>query len=441
MSEVKINHRNILINDVNIVTMTDARVSMHQAVMVRDGTIEGIGPARQEIPGDIDVIDGAGRYVMPGLVNMHVHLGDNPDDLLLYLANGITTVRNMWGYEDFSLRQWLFGSRVFHHLRLKEQVRTGQVIGPDIYTAGLLLDGDPPFFPRFMSLNSITSRDQAERVITEQKAKGYDFLKVYSNLSEERFNDIMAIARQYDMPVAGHVPDVVSLEYAVHSGMRSIEHLYGFINPYFPERSVLTADVSRTAELVAEKGVWQCPTLVAHMRLANVKKQADFEGEEQMRYVPNRVRRGMRMLIKAADSLFRKRGLKPNHEYKDDLFRIVVSLRDAGAGLLLGTDKCVPYTVAGFSEFEEMRLLRDAGLSSYDILKAATVNAAVCLGQEAVFGTVTAGKRADLLLTRENPLENLDTVFHHAGVMKSGRYLSREQCDDMLAAIRRRSGH
>jgi imidazolonepropionase-like amidohydrolase len=426
----------LVINNVNILTMIDNRVLSDKAIFIRNGRILCIDENIRDPEGYPNLIDGQKGYILPGIVNMHTHLGDNRLDLLLYLVNGVTSIRNMWGYEGFRFRHWLLGARLFNHLLLKQQIEDGKVIGPSIYTAGPLLDGAPPFFPDYMYLHSVKEKSQIELIIRNQVNQGYDFVKIYSNLSGSSFDDIVEIAKKYAIPVAGHVPDAVDVQHALESRIRSIEHLYGFTNPYHPERNKTRPDIKRLAALAARNGVWNCPTLIAHERLADVARRPEFENEPQMNYVAPRNRRSMRFLMKASYDLFHKKGLKGNQVYQEDHYFIIQQLERAGAGLLLGTDKSVPYVVAGFSEHAEMQLLSQAGLSNYEVLKAATVNAAKCLGQENEFGTIKKGARADLILTLENPLLNLSTLLNHAGVIKFGIYYSRAKCDEILNRIK-----
>jgi imidazolonepropionase-like amidohydrolase len=426
----------ILIKNVNVLSMNTSSIDRNKSILIRAGLIESIVDSSFAPTGDCEVIDGNNGYVMPGLINMHTHLGDNRDDLLLYLANGVTTIRNMWGYEGFRLRNWLLGTRVFNHLQLKKLVEEGRVTGPSIYTAGPLLDGDPPFFPRFMYLNVVTAKSQIAQVIKEQAEKGYDFIKIYSALSRQSFDDIVEIAGQYDIPVAGHAPDLAGIEHVLGSRVQSIEHLYGFINPYRPELNVKREDVVKLAHIAAENNVWNCPTLIANERLANTRRQEEFESESQMEYISSRNKKAMRFLMKESSKLFDSKGVKGNHEYMEDFYFIVRQLKSEGAGILLGTDKAVPYVVAGFSEHHEMKLLSQAGLSNFDVIQAATVNAARCLRREEEIGTVEPGKKADLIITRDNPLNNQDAIKDHSGVIKSGVYYSRGKCDELLKEVK-----
>jgi imidazolonepropionase-like amidohydrolase len=426
----------IIIKNVNLLSMTKRDIDQNKSILIKNGVIESIVDGTYTTSSEYTVIEGNNGYVMPGLINMHIHLGDNKDDLLLYLVNGVTTIRNMWGYEGFRFGHWLFGTRVFDHLQLKKQIEEGKVIGPGIYTAGPLLDGDPPFFPKFMYLHVIKEKKQAEQIIKEQAKKGYDFIKIYSNLSKQNFDDIIEIAGNYDIPVAGHVPDLAGIQHVMESKVQSIEHLYGFVNPYKPELSVKKEDVRKLAQIAAENKVWNCPTLVANERLANVDRQQEFENEKQMEYISQKNKKAMRFLINESNKLYDKKGVTGNHGYMEYYFYIIQQLMSAGAGIVLGTDKAVPYVVAGFSEHVEMKLLSQAGLSNYEVIRAATINAAKCLKKENEIGTIATGKKADLIIMKDNPFHNLDAIYNHSGVIKSGIFYSREKCDEILREIK-----
>lgn len=429
----------ILIKNINVLSVENGTVIPNQSIIVENGFIRGID---NTVPSQGDfttVIDGSDKYIMPGIINMHVHLGDNRDDLQLYLANGITTIRNMWGYGKFHFGHFIFGTRVFNHLMLKQQVESGTVVGPDIYTAGPILDGEKPFFPKFMYIHALKDVVHIEEVIASQERQGYDFVKIYSRLSKQNFDDIMRIANKYGIPVAGHVPDAIELNHAIISGMHTMEHLYGFVNPYAPERNLNNENVEASAALAAEKGVWICPTLIANERLANVGSLSTYENEEQMDYVSRKNRKAMRFLIVESRKIFEKVGNSDQDAFMERLFFIVRKLSEAGVGMLLGTDKAVPYVVAGFSEYKEMQLLSHAGISNKEIIRIATINAAKCLGIDGSVGTIGVGKKANLLLTEKNPFDDLQTLTRHSGVIKSGVYYSRDTCDKMLAQIKKRA--
>ncbi|MCH8815906.1 MAG: hypothetical protein IH957_12605 [Chloroflexi bacterium] len=198
--------------DVTVVPMDEERLLEGQTVVVQEGKIASVGPTEQSnLPEEVQRIDGGGRYLMPGLVDMHVHYNE-PSFAALFIAHGITTVRNMWGSPI--------------HLRARDLIARGEGFGPNIYTCGPLMDGDPPWWP---GSAVIETAEEAERSVAEQKEQGYDFLKVYSNLKREAYDAIVSAAGKYDIRFVGHVPERVGLAHALASGQASIEHLHGYL--------------------------------------------------------------------------------------------------------------------------------------------------------------------------------------------------------------------
>lgn len=209
--------------DVNLIPMDSERLLMGQTVIVRDGIIETIGDSGQVVvPEGAQVINGTGKYLLPGLVDMHVHVEDE-NDLLLYAANGVTSVRNLWGNTE---KKMFMGMP--NQLVLREQIKRGEMFGPTIYTSGPIMEGNPATTP----LMTVFERpEQAAESVAWQKEQGYDFIKVYDNLSAATYQAILQAAREQEIPVVGHVPFEVGLEAALGSGQVTIEHLSGYNDP------------------------------------------------------------------------------------------------------------------------------------------------------------------------------------------------------------------
>lgn len=251
----------LAITNVALIAMIDDTIALPDRTIVVSGDrISAVGPsATVAVPRAARVIDGRGKYLIPGLSDMHVHLEyfDKPDILDLFIANGVTTVRNMDG------RPYL--------LDWKKQTAAGVVTGPRIYTAGPLLDGNPPVRPD----NTVVETATAARAAVEvQAAANYDFVKVYSGLSADAFAAIVATAREKRLSVAGHVPRAVGLDAVLASGLRSIEHLADYSRaveakndvPVWSKRYLsMPVDPERITSLarrVANAGVWSVPTLI-----------------------------------------------------------------------------------------------------------------------------------------------------------------------------------
>src|SRR5262245_5537712 len=196
---------------VTVVPMDSERRIPDQTVLVRQGRVAEIGPSSSvQVPAGAQRIDGRGKFLMPGLADMHIHLWTQ-DDLTLFLANGVTFVRNMWGSPQTLV--W------------RDRVERGEVLGPGTYTAGPLLDGKPPVWN---GSAVVESAEDAERAVTSQKKAGYDFIKVYKKLSPQAFDAIAATAKKEGLTFGGHVPAAVGLERALAAGQRSVEHLDGY---------------------------------------------------------------------------------------------------------------------------------------------------------------------------------------------------------------------
>jgi len=402
--------------DVTVVPMDSERLLPHQTVVVRDRRIAEIGPAAQvRAPRDARRIDGRGKYLMPGLADMHAH-PETKLDLLLYVADGVTTVRTMGSPPD--LRPW------------RADAAANRLVSPSIYTAGAVLDGSSDIY---QGNQTIRTPAEAVQAVRQQHADGYDFIKVYNSLSKDVYEAIIAEARRLGMPVAGHVPLSVGLRGALAARQASIEHLRGYAAelvragaaaPGLDLRSRTMAwndaDESRfstLAQATRDAGVWNCPTLVwMQTQLVPRAVYARWVDRPEMRFAPPEFRSDTRSQLPflknftEADYVAAQRTMPVQQ-------RFVKSLHDAGARILLGTD------LGGFAVSEELGLLAGAGLTPYEVLRSGTRDAAEFINQLDVWGTVSVGKRADLVLVDANPLADVANATRRTGVMLRGRWL------------------
>ncbi|MBM3145435.1 MAG: amidohydrolase family protein [Chloroflexi bacterium] len=208
---------------VNVIPMDSERVLEDQTVIVRDGVIESLGSSEQvQVPREALVVDGQGKYLMPGLVDMHIHI-QYENDMLLLVANGVTSVRNMWGSTGKMLR---FGFP--DQLVLRKQIEQGKLFGSTIYSAGPTMEGSPSFHPL---AGVFDTPESARESVKWQASQGYDFIKVYDHLSPDVYRAIIETAQEEGIPVVGHVPFAIGLDGVLASGQRTIEHLTGYIDP------------------------------------------------------------------------------------------------------------------------------------------------------------------------------------------------------------------
>ncbi len=411
--------------DVNVVPMDRERILAGQTVLVRDGKIAEIGSdAEVAVPEGAPVIPGDGRrYLMPGLADLHVHYNSNSheahNDHILFLANGVTTLREMWGVAD--------------ELSLSERgaIAAGIRHGPTIYAASPGMDG--PGGPWAGGTPPIQTVEQARETVAQHVAKGYDFIKVYNLLAPAVYDAIVEEAGRQGIRVIGHVPQAVGLERALAAGQSSLEHLIGFGLAASSTRSITTgvldmAEVNRLARLSSAAGAWHTPTItVDGLSVARVQ---EIKRSEAYRYIsPTMRNRFANGFFQGVSSDVAARSLA-NHR------AVVKALAEADGRILLGTDAGFGYILQGFSIHEELAHLQDAGLTPYQALRAGTSGAATFLEAQDAFGTVAAGLRADLILLDRNPLEDVTHVqTQRAGVMVRGRWFSAAKLRRMLDKI------
>lgn len=440
----------IAIVDVTVVPMDRERLVEHQTVVVQDGRITALGASQSvRFPPTAQKIDGRGKFLMPGLADMHVHfvreaLPETPETsssdaavrrsgipasaskdhelenrayALMFVANGVTTVRNMWGSETIDT--------------LAKEINTGSLIGPHIYSTGPITDGNPPVWE---SSRIVETPAQAEEAVRSDRQKGYVAIKVYSRLSKDGYNAIIAAARRQGLPVVGHVPAAVGLEGAIAARQDSIEHLDGFL-PLLALGGSLTPERFQHADLkklpsivqaIKAADTWICPTVVVYDL-----PRTDPAGREQASFVPPDV-------FVRYDRMYPNHGADPRATPQAHavLLAIVAALHSGGAHLLLGTDTMKVGTLPGFSLHKELENFAAAGLTPYAAIRAGTADAAKFLHQENEFGLVGKGLRADLILVDANPLADVKNVSKLAGVVAGGRWFSAVELNRQLVALR-----
>lgn len=422
-----------LFTGARVVTMTPAGTLVGQEVLVVDGRIARIAPEGTiEAPAGTRRVEAAGRVLVPGLAEMHAHL-PGPDRqpyaedvLLLYVAHGITTVRGMLGHP------W--------HLSLRESLARGDLPGPRLYTAGPSLNG-----------GSAPDVDTARRLVREQKAAGYDFLKLHPGLKREVFDAIAAEARAEGIPFEGHVSEDVGLPHALAAGQRAVDHLDGFmqvlVEPGCFDGPVAAgifgigltrcASAERIPEAVAmarRAGAWMAPTQVLLERWVAPPGLETLRAQPASRYVTDET------LQQWYQGRVRFLGAAAIPEAVAGKFvslrrELIRQLHAAGVPILLASDAPQVFTVPGDSALAELELYVESGLSPREALETATVNPARFYGAETTFGSIREGLDADLVLLEGDPLEDVRNVRRIAGVMVRGRWLDRAELDARLDAL------
>ena len=407
-----------VIVNVNIVPMTSETVLPQQTVVVTGGKIIEIGDVDSvPVPKGSTVVDGTDRFLMPGLAEMHAHVTSTAPyqvDRLstLFVANGITTIRGMLGQAG--------------HLKLRDQFASGEVFGPRLITSGPSLNG-----------RSVSGAADAARQVREQKAAGYDFIKVHPGLSSDEFEALAITANEIGIPYAGHVPVAAGVRRALQSDMATIDHLDGYFAALLPANSdgsggfggffdVMLAkdlDADKIPSIVAatlEAGTWNVPTEVLIEQLIDGTPNAELKRRPEIQYVSAAT---VRKWVAAKEAQFSDREVDPETAALaiELRRRLIFELHKAGAGLLLGSDAPQTFNVPGFSTHRELRALVAAGLTPYEALRTGTAAVATFLGSNG--GVIAEGRDADLILLDANPLDDVGNSERIHGVMLRGHWL------------------
>ena len=387
----------LAVTHVTVIDVENGRALADRTVVAEGPRIAAVAPAaRARVPRGARIVDGRGRFLIPGLWDMHVHmfgvLPPSAEDpaartyfLPAFLAHGITGVRSM--FDDLG---------AIRRLREAEP-------GFEVLSSGPVLDGDPPYFQGFIGCKT---PEQARAAVQRVKREGGDFLKVYSLLSREAYFAIVDEAAKQGLRIAGHLPNSVTAAEASDAGQRSFEHLMGVPN-----------DPALFARFV-RNGTWQTPTLVA-LRAPAFAGDPAFENDPRVAGLPEAIRQYWKMQM--AEMQHWGKDAADRRARFGEQFRTVAAMRRAGVKILAGSDTPNPYVFPGVSLHEELSLLVEAGLTPAEALRAATLRPAEFLGRLDRAGSIAPGKNADMVLLDGNPLADIANTRRIAAVILKGR--------------------
>lgn len=424
----------IVFRSVNVIPMDSERVLENQDVVIKDGKILSLGTAGQvKFDKSALVVEAKGKYLMPGLAEMHAHIPPNDnveaqkEVLKLFALNGVTTIRGMLGHPS--------------HLTLRDQVSRGEVLGPRIYTSG----------PSFNGL-SVKTPEGGDKMVRDQKALGYDFMKLHPGLTLSNFNAIIKTANEVGMAYGGHVSSAVGVWRAIDANYATIDHLDGFIEGMVPGIEAMTdqeigffglfvarkADLSqlpRLVEALREHRVWVVPTqALAERWIAADKSPEELRAAPEMKYMDPKT-------LDAWTENKKRQMAVPGYnagevaKYVELRRKLIKACNDGGVGLLLGSDAPQVFNVPGYSVHHELRYLVQSGLTPYQALKTGTVNVAAFYNQSGRSGTVTVGKTADLVLLKDNPLANIAATQSVSGVLVGSKWLTEDYIKSTLKSL------
>ncbi|WP_111640976.1 amidohydrolase family protein [Marinimicrobium alkaliphilum] len=416
--------------NVNVVPMDEERVLENRSVVVRDGRIEALLAPGEPLPANAVRIPAEGRYLMPGMAEMHGHVpgDDNPryaqDVLFLYISNGVTLVRGMAGHP--------------YHIDVRERLAAGELEGPTLYTAS-----------PWTGQHNAGSESQARAAVRQFHEQGFDLMKI-GGPSPINYRHLADEANQVGLPFGGHIPTGVSLEHALAVGQVSVDHLDRYVEFLVAEDADLSGRaggffgsglidlvdrerIPAVVDLTVESGVWNVPTLSLVEHLASDEAPEAMAEWPEMRYLPPRVIEGW---VRAKHDYQAREDFQPEAaqalvELRRELLK---ALHDGGARIAFGSDAPQFFNVPGFSMHHEAEMMVAAGLSPYDVLVTGTRRAAEYFALDDA-GQVQPGYRADLILLDRNPLEAIEHLREPAGVMVRGRWYPQDEIAQRLAEI------
>jgi imidazolonepropionase-like amidohydrolase len=434
---------NLVITHVNIIDATGSPVQPDMSVTLQGNRIVKITKSQKtKLPNNAKVLDATGKFLIPGLWDMHVHTifgdwipGGKEVSLPLFVANGVTGVRDMGGDLD-TLLEW------------RRQTAAGALLGPRMVIAGPMLDGPKSRFPSSLS---IASPNEGRKAVEDLKAKGVDFIKVQSFIPRDAYFAVADEAKQQHMVLAGHVPDAIRASEAVAAGQKSIEHLTGVFEgcstaedeflkgPKGPLKFLQTYDPTRCSALIASfasQHTWQVPTLVWE-RGQWLVDVTDITHDPNLKYAPvSWQQKAWPEFTKGILTDLDTDPVADRRRFVQKELDVIHEMRDAHVPLLAGTDTAAGVDVLpGFSLHTELQYFVEAGLSPMEALQTATRNPAEFLGLMNETGTVEKNKTANLVLLDANPLENIRNTRRVWAVVLNGRLLTRQDLDGVLERI------
>ncbi len=416
--------------NVTVIPMTENGVVLENNTVITNGS--NISEVRPTVDRDLEdgafdlVIDGTGKFLMPGLAEMHGHVPPThppanaasyfndeyvENTLFLYVAAGITTVRGMLGYD--------------HQLELKEKVNNGELIGPNLYLAGPSFNG-----------GSISSPEQARKKVIQQKNEGWDLLKIHPGLTLDEYNTMAETANAVGITFGGHVPAEVGIERALEVKQLTIDHLDGYVaylNAF--EDAEQEEKMSEIIQKTIENNVWMVPTQALWETIIGAGNYEVMKEYDELKYIPEAVKNGYNNWVTQnidnnssldVDAALREAELRQ---------RLLKEMNEAGVLILMGTDAPQLFSVPGFSIHRELPKMVAAGMTPYEIIETGTKNVGLYFQENDDFGTIEVGKRADLILVDSNPIQDVANIQNHSGVMVRGQWLSKEMIDKKLAEI------
>ena len=429
----------VAFTNVTVLTMDGAHRLADHTVIVRDGKIAALGPsASTPVPAGVTRVEGRGKFLMPGLAEMHAHVPPGSptreqleDIMFLYVANGITTIRGMLGAP--------------YQIQLKEELARGTMLGPQFFPAAPSLNG-----------NSAPTPEAGVALVRQAKATGYDLVKIHPGVSRATWDAAVAEMRALGLTYGGHIPADVGIVHAIRTGIATIDHVDGYLEAAVRDSSVYAPGnqlgevidavdstmFPQLAQLARERNVWNVPTMFLWENFYNDRTAEELSALPEMQYVSAQQVTAWANQKRGRALADENQRMTPERRVRYLALRrqMLKALADAGAPLLMGTDSPQMFNVPGYALHRELQVARAAGLTPQQVLESGTRNVGryvrESLKQDGDFGTVAVGQWADLVLLDADPTVDLEHLTRRSGVMLRGRWVPASEIAAGLERIR-----
>lgn len=444
----------LIISNANVIDVIQGKTITGQDVIINGDKIQTIMPHGESQFKSKNLLNGEGKYLIPGLWDMHVHTGDADIFFPLYVANGITGVRDMGGGLEQSTGNL---SVKFEKLSgWKSQVTRGERLGPEFILAGAMIDGSPTYWPGNIGVTDSISIHEAVR---QQKELGVDFIKVYHNLNPEQLSEVAHASKKNNIKFAGHIPimfpPMETLTKASSLGQSSIEHMiqvqvaisqgeiqvHNFMDVADACQKIINRidleKEQRLYEVFKKNETWLTPTVSVWWGVGQLDQEHEEVFENWLQYIPKNISNEWNRNPFQDTQLI-------NHSPKDyetfreatlSMAKVAKRMYDSGVNLMAGSDSENPMIVSGYGLHKELELLVEGGFSPVEALRLATINPAKFLERDDI-GQLAPNFKADIIILDDNPLNDIRNTTHISGVILRGKSITRERLDQMLSEVK-----
>jgi hypothetical protein len=418
----------LTLSNINVVDVKTGDIKFNQDVLIANSRIKAIEPHQSVINSSNETIDGKGKYLIPGLWDMHTHIRSYTaqDNLPMFIANGITGIRDLGITNHELVKRW------------QAQIEAKELIGPRIVSSAVIIEGASPRFPSSISISQL---EQIKPEIDSLASQGAEIIKLFQNIPADVFKEIVEYAHKKGLKTSGHIPTGWSQIQAAEINLDSIEHLFGISNTFekYDTYQFSKNEIDRLAQTLTQNNTFQSPTIVGYQyreklyraALEPSKKNIIFDRAEEYAYTPAYFRAWWKSIKDRALSNYDVSNFENQQKRFKFHQKILTELSQRGVKMLAGTDTPNPYLVLGSSLHDELSLYVQGGMSTLEALRSATLYPGEYFDEASLIGQVKVGAYADLLILNKNPLQNITHTRSIDTVITNGTRYDKKSLQDI----------